>query len=97
MTLADSKPAFVGLMYHGRDTGAYAVPPDELGAYVARADAMVRAGDETPLDVRLANGEVICVRCKALPEGGRMLSYGDVTARVQHTDELAAARHASTA
>src|ERR1700752_4658375 len=38
---ADSKPAFVALMYHGRDTRAYAVPADELDAYVAERVARV--------------------------------------------------------
>jgi hypothetical protein len=33
---ADSKPAFVALMYHGRDTRAYDVPESKLDAYVAR-------------------------------------------------------------
>ena len=27
---ADSKPPFIALMYHGRDTGAYELPEDEL-------------------------------------------------------------------
>jgi diguanylate cyclase (GGDEF)-like protein len=86
--LADRKPAFVGLMYHGRDTGAYAVRPDEVDAHVARRTAMVRAGDEQPIDIRLANGDVVCVRCKVLPDGGRMLTYANVTDRVKRTDDL---------
>jgi diguanylate cyclase (GGDEF)-like protein len=85
---ADRKPAFIGLMYHGRDTGAYAVHPKEMDAYVAKRAASVRAGDETPLDIRLTNGDVICVRCKVLPEGGRMLTYANVTTRAQQADEL---------
>src|SRR5262249_8609176 len=48
----------------------------------------VRAGDETPMDLRLANGEVIRFKCKVLPDGGRMLSYVYVTDLVHHTDEL---------
>jgi PAS domain-containing protein len=31
---AETKPAFVTLMYHGRDTRAYDVPESELGKYV---------------------------------------------------------------
>src|SRR5215510_3524116 len=56
---ADGKPPFVALMYHGRETRAYAVPESELAAYVAERTAKVRAGDETPIDLRLVNGEVI--------------------------------------
>jgi PAS domain-containing protein len=86
--LADRKPAFVGLMYHGRDTKAFAVPADEMDAFVAERMTRIRAGDEQPRDIRLANGEVICLRCKVLPEGGRMLTFANVTARVQHAEHL---------
>jgi diguanylate cyclase (GGDEF)-like protein len=85
---ADSRPAFVALMYHGRDTKAYDVPPDELDRYVAQRTALVRRGDETPLDLRLANGEVLRFKCKALPSGGRMLSYASVTDLVRQAEEL---------
>ncbi len=85
---ADSRPAFIALMYHGRDTKAYDVPPDELDRYVANRTALVRAGDETPLDLRLANGEVLRFKCKALPGGGRMLSYASVTDLVHQAEEL---------
>jgi diguanylate cyclase (GGDEF)-like protein len=85
---AERKPAFVGLMYHGRDTGAYAVRADEMDAYVAQRTASVRAGDEQPRDVRLSNGDVVCVRCKVLPDGGRMLTYANVTDRVKRAGDL---------
>jgi diguanylate cyclase (GGDEF)-like protein len=91
---ADSKPAFVALMYHGRATRAYAVPDSELNAYVAERTAKVRAGDETPMDLRLLNGEVIRFKCKALPDGGRMLSYVYVTDLVHHSDRLETLRAA---
>ena len=32
---ADSKPPFIALMYHGRDTGAYEMPEEELTAFIA--------------------------------------------------------------
>ncbi|MBV9261822.1 MAG: PAS-domain containing protein, partial [Pseudolabrys sp.] len=77
--VADSKPPFVALMYHGRDTRAYAVPAEQLDAYVADRVALVKAGDTKPLDLRLANGEVIRVECAVLPSGGRLLSYTFIT------------------
>jgi diguanylate cyclase (GGDEF)-like protein len=51
--------------------------------------SLVRAGDEQPLDVRLKSGEVLRFRCKALSDGGRMLSYGFVTDLVHQAEELA--------
>jgi PAS domain-containing protein len=76
---ADSKPAFVALMYHGRDTRAYDVPEGELDAYVARRVAYVKSGNPAPIHVRLASGDVIRFQCTVLPGGGRMLTYTDVS------------------
>jgi diguanylate cyclase (GGDEF)-like protein len=85
---ADAKPPFVALMYHGRDTRAYKVPDEDLDDYIADRVARVRAGDPTPLDLRLANGEIIRLQCAVLPNGGRMLSYTYVTDIVRQADQL---------
>ncbi len=84
---ADAKPPFIALMYHGRDTGAYELPEDELSAFIARRIEMMRAGDSTPININLAGGEVLRFSCTALPDGGRMLSYTPVTDLVRHTDD----------
>jgi diguanylate cyclase (GGDEF)-like protein len=85
---ADAKPAFVALMYHGRDTRAYDVPPDRLDAYVAERVAHVKSGNPAPLDLRLASGEVLRFQCNKLPAGGRMLSYTYVTDLVRRSEEF---------
>jgi diguanylate cyclase (GGDEF)-like protein len=85
---ADTKPPFVALMYHGRDTHAYAVPSEQLDSYVAERVARVKAGDPRPLDLRLANGEIVRLTCTVLPAGGRMLCYTYVTDIVRHSDDL---------
>jgi PAS domain-containing protein len=86
---ADSKPPFIALMYHGRDTGAYKLPEEELNAFIAERTEMMRVGDSTPVDINLANGKVLRFSCTALPDGGRMLSYMPVTDLVRHTDDPA--------
>lgn len=86
---ADSKPPFIALMYHGRDTGAYEMPEEELSAFIARRTDMMRSGDSTPIDINLADGEVLRFSCTALPDGGRMLSYTPVTDLVRHSDDPA--------
>jgi PAS domain-containing protein len=88
---ADSKPPFIALMYHGRDTGAYELPEDELNSFIARRMEMVRSGDSTPININLADGQVLRFSCTALPDGGRMLSYTPVTDLVRHTDDPAMA------
>jgi diguanylate cyclase (GGDEF)-like protein len=87
--IAARKPAFVGLMYHGRDAKAFAVPPEQLDSYVAEQTALIRTGNERPVDIRLASGDVIRRRCKVLADGGRMLTYGNVSDLVRSADEMA--------
>jgi PAS domain-containing protein len=84
---ADSKPPFIALMYHGRDTGAWQMPEDELSAFIAKRTEMIRTGDSTPLNIHLADGEVLRFICTALPDGGRMLSYTPVTDLVRYSDD----------
>jgi PAS domain-containing protein len=86
---ADGKPPFIALMYHGRDTGAYELPEEELSAFIARRTEMMRSGDSTPININLADGRVLRFSCTALPDGGRMLSYTPVTDLVRHTDDPA--------
>ena len=83
-----TKPAFVALMYHGRDTRAYAVNAKDLDAYIAHRVSLVKAGDLQPIDVRLASGEVVQFQCSPLPDGGRMLIYTFVSDIVSHSDQL---------
>jgi diguanylate cyclase (GGDEF)-like protein len=85
---AANKPTFVDLMHHGRDIGAYAIAPDELETFVAGRLALVRSGDEEPIDLRLIDGKVIRFQCKVLPDGGRMLTYVDVTDLVRSADQF---------
>ena len=84
---ADAKPPFIALMYHGRDTGAYELPEDELSLFIAQRTEMMRSGDSTPININLADGQVLRFSCTALPDGGRMLSYTPVTDLVRHTDD----------
>ena len=88
---ADSKPPFIALMYHGRDTGAFELPEEELSAFIARRTDMMRSGDSTPININLADGQVLRFSCAALPDGGRMLSYTPVTDLVRHGDDSARA------
>ncbi len=84
---ADSKPPLIALMYHGRDTGAWQLPEDELNAFIAKRTEMIRAGNSTPINLNLADGRVLRFICTALPDGGRMLSYTPVTDLVRYGDD----------
>lgn len=86
--LADSRQTFVKLMYHGRGIKAYAVSADKLGEYIAKQLELIRAGDDRPLSIRLTNGEVVLFRCKALPNGGRLLTYGNISELADEAEAL---------
>jgi PAS domain-containing protein len=90
---ADSKPPFIALMYHGRDTGAWEMPEEELSAFIAERTEMMRAGDSTPIKINLRDGQVLRFSCTALPDGGRMLSYTPITELVRRTDDPAYAEY----
>jgi PAS domain-containing protein len=90
---ADSQPPFIALMYHGRDTGAYEMPTEELTRFIARRMEMMRSGDSTPINIPLKDGKVLRYSCTVLPDGGRMLSYTPVTDLVRHTDDQADAEY----
>lgn len=91
--VAESQPPFIALMYHGRDTGAYELPEDQLADFIAARTEMMRAGDSTPININLADGQVLRFSCTALPDGGRMLSYTPVTDLVRHGDAPAKAEY----
>jgi diguanylate cyclase (GGDEF)-like protein len=84
--LAESRPHFRDLMRNACDIGAFALPAAD--AYIEERVALVRTGDETPIDLHLASGSTVRFRCEALPAGGRFLSYTDVTDLVRHAEAL---------
>lgn len=75
-------------MYHGRGMKAYAVTHDRLGEYVTKQMYLIRSGEEQPLHIKFVNGAVIQFRCKALPNGSRLLTYGNVSELAQQADAL---------
>jgi PAS domain-containing protein len=91
--VANSQPPFIALMYHGRDTGAYELPEDQLAHFIAARTELMRAGDSRPININLADGQVLRFSCTALPDGGRMLSYTPVTDLVRVSDAPAKAEY----
>jgi len=86
--LAEKRPTLTALLEHKFDQRVYEISSDKQ-TYVAERLALIRAGDEQPIDLRLASGDVMRFRCKALADGGWMLNYGNVSDLVHTADELA--------
>jgi hypothetical protein len=93
--VTDRRPLFAALMFHGRDTGAYEIPADRLEAYVAERIERVAANESFQQDLRRTKGDVIRMQCTPLPDGGRMLTYMEVTDIVRQSDELRVLRKMS--
>ena len=78
--LLASHPSFRTLLEYVAAQGMYAVPAAQLPAYIERRYEDVRRGDIPPTDLRLSDGRVWEYQCKSLPDGGRMVTYFDITA-----------------
>ncbi|MFQ5546057.1 MAG: PAS-domain containing protein, partial [Acidiferrobacterales bacterium] len=79
--LLSKKPTLHELMEYVRQHGhVYNVADADWDDYVqARLDA-IRSGDAAPMESQRADGTVIQHQCTALPDGGYILTYFDVTA-----------------
>jgi diguanylate cyclase (GGDEF)-like protein len=86
--LARRMPFFGDLLHNAWASGVLSVPADKVDAHIEWRLAQLRGGDERPTDVQLADGTTVRCRCKALPAGGRFLSYTDVTDLVRHAKTL---------
>jgi len=79
-------------MQFNRHNGIYPVSDDEFDAYVAERVSKVRAGSIPPTEMVRADGIVLEYQCIALPDGGRMLTYFDITGRKRTEDALFVAK-----
>jgi len=86
--LAHRLPFFGDLMRNACASGVLSLPAAKIDAHIERRLTQLRAGDETPVDLQLADGSTVRCRCKALAAGGRFLSYSDVTDLVRHAETL---------
>jgi diguanylate cyclase (GGDEF)-like protein len=84
----DEWPHYSELIEEVAGNLAYAVPEGELAAFVAARKEFVASGDPTPVEMRMAGGGVFRFRCAALPDGGRMLLYSDITDLVRQAEQL---------
>jgi len=85
---AARKPPYVELVNDARTTGTFDVPPEELSKYIAGRIAVVRAGDPAPVDIPHSGGGIIRSQCAILPNGGRMVTYTEVTDLVRRANEF---------
>ena len=95
----DSHPTLAEMIGYNRHTGLYGVPDDQWEDYLGSRIAAVRAGAIPPFEWTRPDGRVLRYQCIELLNGGRMLTYLDITEMKQReqqlsnlVDELAATR-----
>jgi len=93
--LLAAEPTLADLINFNRDTGLYDVPKDQWDAYVGERVQAIRQGAIPPGQFRLRDGRILRYQALVLPNGGRMLTYFDITDLV-HQNEYLAALHETT-
>jgi diguanylate cyclase (GGDEF)-like protein len=63
-----------------------AIPAQELPAYYARREAEVRAGSIAPTHIDLTDGTRLLLACQPCADGGRILTYVDVSRELRMED-----------
>ena len=69
---------FADIVDHGRRTGAYITAPASVEDYVRQRKGRLR----------LSDGRILKFKCKALPDGGRMMTFDDISGFVRAADQL---------
>jgi signal transduction histidine kinase/DNA-binding response OmpR family regulator/transcriptional regulator with GAF, ATPase, and Fis domain len=87
--LVNSKPTFHELMEYLRRNGIYNVPDEEWDDYRKARIKAIRKGDLAPVEMQLADGKVVQYQVLALRDGGRMLTYFDITELKRREAQLA--------
>ncbi len=91
----DGSPTMRELMEYNRHTGLYDVAPEDWEDWAQARVEAVEQGTIEPTDLRRADGRVLRYQCIALPDGGRMLTYFDITELTEREAELTSARDAA--
>jgi diguanylate cyclase (GGDEF)-like protein len=85
-------PTFRQLLVNAAASGWYSMPDADLPAYLDAREAEVRAGSTPPAVIELADGRHMLFRCIACADGGRILTYADISRELRSETEDAVAR-----
>ncbi len=69
---------FADIVDHGRRTGIYLTPPASVQDYVRQRKGRLR----------LSDGRILKFKCKVLPEGGRLMTFDDISGFVRAAEQL---------
>ncbi len=92
-----TRPTMTDLIEFNRHTGLYGVPEPEFDAFIARRVEAIRAGNIDPVEMRRGDGKILRYQGVVLPDGGRLLTYFDITEAKNREAELGEALEQQTA
>jgi PAS domain S-box-containing protein len=90
-------PTMAELIEYNRSTGLYGVPDHEFDEYVRTRVEAVHKGDIPPGEMLRGDGRILRYQCISLRNGGRMLTYFDITSLKEREREVSQALDYQTA
>ena len=75
----ETRPTIADVINYNRYNRIYDVQESEFDSYVAARVEEIHKGDIPPFEHHLVDGRIIRYKGIALPDGGRMLTYFDIT------------------
>jgi PAS domain S-box-containing protein len=90
-----TRPTMADLINYNRYKGLYNVPETEFDDYVARRVEVVRSGAAFEVEMRRRDGRIIHHQIQVLPDGGRLLTYFDITGLKRSEEAARQARDAA--
>ena len=83
------RPILADLIYFNRYNNIYPVADEDFDDFVKSRVEMVKAGNIAPVEMNRLDGRVLVYQCNELPNGGRILTYYDITDRKEAEQQLA--------
>jgi PAS domain S-box-containing protein len=81
-------PTMADLLNYNRHTGLYDVPEAEFDTFIVRRVKAIQAGNIAPVEMHRADGKILRYEGVVLPDGGRLLTYLDITESKSREAEL---------
>ncbi len=85
-------PYFPALLEQAAAEGRFPMPEADRPAWLQACEAAVRAGTAPPGVIESADGQTLLFRCAACPDGGRIVTYTDLSGEARHEADAAALR-----
>lgn len=95
--LFTNQSALADLINYNRHTGLYAVPEEKFDAYIEDRMTAVAMGEIPGTEFVRGDGRTFRFQGTVLPDGGRMLTYFDITYLKLAEDDLREAKNAAEA